>query len=167
MNQNTFMQNVLRQVMNHPGEFNEITLYPHDETDIEKICKCKKCGEEFTLLLRTERQGDMKLVPVWIINETSGIKQLKENMKVCYREKYICLFGNNNLKSDVENAVSHYDDHALEELENKKCIMKDCDGELFDEYNRDELFKEVYEDYKKNQENKNNDNSNNANKDKK
>ena len=160
MDKNSFFQNALRQAMNHPGEFNEITLYPHDDTEVEKLCVCKKCGEKFTLLLRTERQGDMKLVPVWIINETSGNRQLKEGMKVCYREKYICLFGDNNLKSDVENAVSHYDDHALEELENKKCIMKDCDGELFDEYNRDEFLKQEYEKYMKillNKDNTNND----------
>ena len=156
MDKNSFFQNALRQAMNHPGEFNEITLYPHDDTEVEKLCVCKKCGEKFTLLLRTERQGDMKLVPVWIIMETSGNKQLKEGMKVCYREKYICLFGDNNLKSDVENAVSHYDDHALEELENKKCIMKDCDGELFDEYNRDEFIKQVIEEYNKNKKNKSN-----------
>ena len=160
MDKNSFFQNALRQAMNHPGEFNEITLYPHDDTEVEKLCVCKKCGEKFTLLLRTERQGDMKLVPVWIIMETSGHKQLKEGMKVCYREKYICLFGDNNLKSDVENAVSHYDDHALEELENKKCIMKGCDGELFDEYNRDEFLKQEYEKYMKillNKDNTNND----------
>ena len=30
-------------------------------------------------------------------------------MKVCYREKYICTFGEVNLKPNVNNAVSHYD----------------------------------------------------------
>ena len=60
-------------------------LYPQDMSDIEKVYKCNKCGEEFVLLLRTVRQGDAKSVPLWIICEKSGIKQLKEKMKVCYR----------------------------------------------------------------------------------
>ena len=122
----------IKEALKHPGEFNEMTLYPRSPGDIEKICKCNKCGEMFVLLLRTTRQGDMKLVPVWLILEKSGIKQLKEKMKVCYREKYICTFGEVNLKPDVKNAVSHYDDYALQELENKKCVMKDCDGNLED-----------------------------------
>ncbi len=124
------MQEALKQALNHPGEFNELTLYPYSLDDIEKIYKCNKCGETFVLLLYTNRQGDYKSVPVWLILEKSGIKYLKENMKVCYRESYICTFGENNLKPDVENAVSHYDDYALKELEDKKCIMKDCDGIL-------------------------------------
>ena len=41
--------------------------------DIGKILKCNKCKEKFVLLLETERQGDLKLVPVWIILEDSGI----------------------------------------------------------------------------------------------
>ena len=124
------MQAALRQALQHPGEFNELTLYPHSSDDIENICKCNKCGEVFALILRTMRQGDAKTVPVWLILEKSGIRQLKEKMKVCYRESYICTFGENNLKPDVANAVSHYDDYALQELDNKKCIMKDCDGTL-------------------------------------
>ena len=112
MNSN-FMQEVLKQVLNHPGEFNEMTLYPHDMNDIEKVYKCNKCGEQFILLLRTVRQGDAKCVPLWIICEKSGNKQLKEKMRVCYREKYISTFGDNNLKPDVENAIDHYDDYAL------------------------------------------------------
>ena len=156
MSHKDFMQEMIKQALNHPGEFNEITLYPHDEEDIERICKCNKCGEKFTSILRTERQGDLKLVPIWIIHETSGIKQLKDKMKVCYREKYISTFGDNNLKPDVENAVDHYDDYALQELENRKCIMKDCDGELIDEYNRDELMKQIIEEYNKNKQKKNN-----------
>ena len=154
---NSFMQEVLQQALNHPGEFNEITLYPHDEEDIQKICVCKKCGEKFTAILKTTRQGDGKTVPIWVIHEKSGIKQLKDKMKVCYREKYICTFGDNNLKSDVENAIDHYDDYALQEMENKKCVMKDCDGELIEEYNKEELMKQVIEEYFKNKKNKNND----------
>ena len=121
---------LLKEVLNHPGEFNELTLYPHSPDEVEKICKCNKCGEVFVLLLRTSRQGDMKSVPVWLILEKSGIKQLKGKMNVCYREKYICTFGKVNLKPDVVNAVSHYDDYALQELENNKCVMKDCDGNI-------------------------------------
>ena len=34
--------------------------------------------------------------------------------------------------------------------------MKDCDGELFDEYNRDEFIKQVIEEYNKNKKNKSN-----------
>ena len=126
------MQAALMQALKHPGEFNELTLYPHSPDEIEIVKKCNKCGEVFALLLRIIRQGDGKSVPVWLILEKSGIKQLKEKMKVCYRERYICTFGENNLKPDVDNAVSHYDDYALQELENKKCIMKDCDGILED-----------------------------------
>ncbi len=61
MSHKDFMQEMIKQALNHPGEFNEITLYPHDEEDIERICKCNKCGEKFTSILRTERQGDLKL----------------------------------------------------------------------------------------------------------
>ena len=131
------MQAALMQALKHPGEFNELTLYPHSPDEIEKIHKCNKCGEVFVLLLRTMRQGDGKSAPVWLILEKSGIKQLKEKMKVCYRESYICTFGENNLKPDVVNAVSHYDDYALQELENKKCIMKECDG-ILEDYRLDE-----------------------------
>ena len=145
---NNYMQEMIQQALQHKGEFNEITLYPHDITDIEKILKCKKCGEEFVLLLTTERQGDSKIVPIWVIREISGIKQLKEKMKVCYREKYICTFGDNNLKSEIENAVSHYDDYALQEIENKKCVMKDCDGTLDIYYDRNEIIKQVLDDNK-------------------
>ena len=127
-----FLQGALEQALKHKGEFNEITLYPHNMNDIGKILKCNKCKEKFVLLLETERQGDLKLVPVWIILEDSGIKQLKDNMRVCYREKYICTFGKNDLKPDVENAIDHYDDYALKEMENKRCVMKDCDGILED-----------------------------------
>ena len=123
---------MLEQAMNHPGEFNEITLHPRSLNEIEKIYKCNKCGEIFILILWTTRQGDAKSVPVWIIAEKSGIKQLKDKMKVCYREKYISTFGDNNLKPNVENAVDHYDDYALQEMENKRCVMKDCDGILED-----------------------------------
>ena len=80
----------------------------------------------------TTRQGDAKSVPVWIIAEKSGIKQLKDKMRVCYRERYISTFGDNNLKPNVENAIDHYDDYALQEMENKRCVMKDCDGILED-----------------------------------
>ena len=71
-------------------------------------------------------------MPVWVIAEKSGIKQLKDKMRVCYREQYICTFGDNILKPNVENAIDHYDDYALQEMENKRCIMKDCDGVLED-----------------------------------
>ena len=123
---------MLEQAMNHPGEFNEITLHPRSLNEIEKIYKCNKCGEIFILILWTTRQGDAKSVPVWIIAEKSGIKQLKDKMRVCYRERYISTFGDNNLKPNVENAIDHYDDYALQEMENKRCVMKDCDGILED-----------------------------------
>ena len=123
---------MLEQAMNHPGEFNEITLHPRSLNEIEKIYKCNKCGEIFILILWTTRQGDAKSVPVWIIAEKSGIKQLKDKMIVCYRERYISTFGDNNLKPNVENAIDHYDDYALQEMENKRCVMKDCDGILED-----------------------------------
>ena len=126
------MEKMLEQALKHKGEFNEITLYPHSSNDIEKLLKCNKCGEQFILILRTARQGDMKVVPVWIILEESGNRFLKENMKVCYRERYICTFGGNNLKPGVENAISHYDDYALEEMENRRCVMNNCDGVLED-----------------------------------
>ena len=145
MNQ-MIIQKMLEQAMNHPGEFNEITLHPNSLDEIEKIYKCNKCGEIFILILRTWRQGDFKSVPVWIIVEKSGIKQLKEKMRVCYREQYISTFGDNNLKPNVENAIDHYDDYALQEMENKKCVMKDCDGILEDlpkeeEHENDEEIK--------------------------
>ena len=131
MNQ-MIIQKMLEQAMNHPGEFNEITLHPRSLNEIEKIYKCNKCGEIFILILWTTRQGDAKSVPVWIIAEKSGIKQLKDKMRVCYRERYISTFGDNNLKPNVENAIDHYDDYALQEMENKRCVMKDCDGILED-----------------------------------
>ena len=59
-------------------------------------------------------------------------------MRVCYREKYICTFGKNDLKLDVENAIDHYDDYALKEMENKRCVMKDCDGTLDCIFDRDD-----------------------------
>ena len=149
MNRN-FMQEVIKQALNHPGEFNEMTLYPHDMSDIEKVYKCNKCGEQFILLLRTVRQGDAKCVPLWIICEKSGNKQLKEKMRVCYREKYISTFGDNNLKPDVENAIDHYDDYALQEMENKKCVMKDCDGTLDSCYDRDAIEEQENDDNKSN-----------------
>ena len=149
MNSN-FMQEVLEQVLNHPGEFNEMTLYPHDMSDIEKVYKCNKCGEQFILLLRTVRQGDAKYVPLQIICKKSVIKQLKEKMRVCYREKYISTFGDNNLKPDVENAIDHYDDYALQEMENKKYVMKDCDGTLDSCYDRDALEEQGNDDNKSN-----------------
>ena len=123
---------MLEQAMNHPGEFNEITLHSRSLNEIEKIYKCNKCGEIFILIVWTTRQGDAKSVPVWIIAEKSGIKQLKDKMRVCYRERYISTFGDNNLKPNVENAIDHYDDYALQEMENKRCVMKDCDGILED-----------------------------------
>ena len=143
-----FLQGALEQALKHKGEFNEITLYPHNMNDIGKILKCNKCKEKFVLLLETERQGDLKLVPVWIILEDSGIKQLKDNMRVCYREKYICTFGKNDLKPDVENAIDHYDDYALKEMENKRCVMKDCDGTLDCIYDRDDPEEAADEDNK-------------------
>ena len=33
------MQEALKQALNHPGEFNELTLYPYSLDDIEKIYK--------------------------------------------------------------------------------------------------------------------------------
>ena len=69
-------------------------------------------------------------------------------MRVCYREKYISTFGNNNLKPDIENAIDHYDDYALQEMENKKCVMKDCDGTLDSIYDRDALEQQVDDDNK-------------------
>ena len=51
-------------------------------------------------------------------------------MRVSYLEKYISTFGDNYLKPDVENAIDHYDDYALQEMENKKCVMKDYNGTL-------------------------------------
>ena len=71
-------------------------------------------------------------------------------MRVCYREQYISTFGDNNLKSDVENAINHYDDYALQEMENKKCVMKDCDGALDCIYDRDALEVEENDDNKSN-----------------
>ena len=139
---NNFMQEVLKQALAHPGEFNELTLYPRSKNDIEKIYKCNKCGEKFVLLLRTMRQGDGKTVPLWIILEESGIKQLKDKMKVCYRENFISTFGDNNLKPNVENAIDHYDDYALQEMENKRCVMKDCNGTLISCYDRDATDKQ-------------------------
>ena len=131
MNQ-MIIQKMLEQALNHPGEFNEITLYPRSLDEVEKVYKCNKCGEIFILILWTSRQGDFKSVPVWVIAEKSGIKQLKDKMRLCYREKYICTFGDNNLKPNVENAIDHYDGYALKEMENKRCVMKDCDGMLED-----------------------------------
>ena len=45
------MQKMLEQVIKHPGEFNEITLYPNSLDEIEKIYKCNKSGEIFILIL--------------------------------------------------------------------------------------------------------------------
>ena len=41
MNQ-MIIQKMLEQAMNHPGEFNEITLHPRSLNEIEKIYKCNK-----------------------------------------------------------------------------------------------------------------------------
>ena len=42
------------------------------------------------------------------------------------------------MKPDIVNAISHYDDYALQELENKKCLKKDCDGILEDYQNEED-----------------------------
>ena len=62
-----FMQEALKQALNHPREFTELILYPHYMSEIEKVYKSNKYGEQFILLLRNARQGDAKCVLLWII----------------------------------------------------------------------------------------------------
>ena len=84
---------------------------------------CLKCGEVYK-----------KLNFLWQINRNSGIPYVKKEYKILICENGIMFFSPpGQIKLNTRRytyCVSHHDKRAVEEIENDRCIMKDCDGIL-------------------------------------
>ena len=94
-------------------------LSEYEKSDYKR---CRKCGEIYQILQMICRQGDLKEVPSWWIQgRSNNLPKEDIELKVLtvppeWDDGFLC--------------VSHYDDKALEDIENGNCIMKNCDGKL-------------------------------------
>ena len=136
-NYGTFIGYILDELeKNGIEENNKIyTILPENEESDAKLCK--KCGEIYQILGLSQRQGDAKVVPQWWILGKSGIKEPKLGIKTCVLRSFFIQFEPWIWEEDEDdegytifNCISHYDDKALEEIDNGNCIMKGCDGKL-------------------------------------
>ena len=84
---------------------------------------CLKCGEVYR-----------KLNSLWQIVRNSGIPYVKKEYSILICEGGMIFFSPpHQIKLNSRRYtyyVSHHDIRAVEEVENDRCIMKDCDGIL-------------------------------------
>ena len=88
---------------------------------IKKVCL--KCGEVY---MKSNNS-------YWQIYRCSGIPYVKEEYSIMIYEDGLFIFPPGEIKLNsrqVTYYVNHYDEEAMEEVENDRCIMKDCDGIL-------------------------------------
>ena len=84
---------------------------------------CLKCGEVY---MKSE-------LSYWQIFRNSGIPYVKKDYSIMINDHGLFTFPPGQIKLNsrmVTCYVNHYDENAMEELENDRCIMEDCDGIL-------------------------------------
>ncbi len=120
---------------NEKKQRNKIKYLSEKEKSRTKLCN--KCGEIYFILVEGMRQGDMKNTPHWSITGRSGIREPKEGIETCVLRSFFTQFepwiwepDDDDEDYDIINCISHYDDHALEEIDKGNCIMKGCNGNL-------------------------------------
>ena len=94
-----------------------------DETEIFK--RCNECNEIYR---------KSKLTGFYQIMRCSGIAYVRNESSVmlCEMGGFFTFPGNVKmcLRGDYTYFINHYDEKAMEDVENNKCIMKYCDGKL-------------------------------------
>ena len=93
-----------------------------DETEILK--RCNECNEIYR---------KSKLTGYYQIMRCSGIPYVRNESSVMLCEIGMFTFPGNVkmcLRGDFTYFINHYDEKAMEDVENNKCIMKYCDGKL-------------------------------------
>ena len=100
-----------------------------NEPKIKEKRICKKCGEIY------------RLTDAWQIFRCSGIPYVKDEYSVAVYDHGFFYFPPSPLKLNstyYTYFVNYHDEAALNEIDNNRCIMKDCDGEL-EKYEGDEF----------------------------
>ena len=83
---------------------------------------CLKCGEVYK-----------KFISFWQIMRTSGIPYVKKEYSVSIYDNVMFYFPQGQIKLNSRRYiyfVNYHDKKAVDEVENNRCIMKDCYGQL-------------------------------------